>query len=312
MLCSGLVERPGADRVTMPSMNPLHDEFGVRITGIDLSRPLSDPVLEHVREAIDRHSFLVFPDQQLDDERHLALTRQLGEPEANHARLGRDGVVDYFGTIGNVQSDNTVVGNDHPQTRFLRGNDMWHSDSSFRAVPSMVSIMYACEVPAEGGHTEFASTRSAYRRLPAAMRKIIDPLIVVHDYVFSRSKVAAVTPRHAASLPPVSHRLVRSNPRTGERNFFVGSHARNILGWNDAESRELLDDLLDRATGPGHRITHRWKPGDLVIWDNRCLLHRGTGYDADRYRRRMRQTRVAGTEPALQESNPTCRSNRHD
>ena len=283
------------------TIDPLHDEFGATITGIDLGTVLSDEQVGRVRSAIDTYSYLVFPDQVLDDDKHLAFTRQLGEPEANHVSLGRDGVINYFGTIGNVQSDGTVQGNDHQHTKFLTGNNMWHTDSSFRKVPSLVSIMYAYEVPDEGGHTQYVSSRAAYRRLSEETRETIEPLEVIHDYVFSRSKVAEVDPAHAASLPPINQRLVRRNPGNGEKNYYVGSHARTIAGWDDGESRVLLDDLLDRATGDEHVHTQVWEPGQLVIWDNRCMLHRGTGYDADKYRRYMRQTRVAGMGPTLEE-----------
>jgi alpha-ketoglutarate-dependent 2,4-dichlorophenoxyacetate dioxygenase len=163
--------------------------------------------------------------------------------------------------------------------------------------------MCAYEVPDEGGRTEFVSERAAYARLPDAVKQKIEPLHAVHDYVFSRSKVGpdAVTPSHAASLPPVEQKLVRTNPRTGEKNFFVGSHAKEIAGWEFEESRVLIEDLEARATEAEHIYSHAWQPGDLVVWDNRCLLHRGSGYDADRYRRRMRQTRVAGTCSTLEE-----------
>jgi alpha-ketoglutarate-dependent 2,4-dichlorophenoxyacetate dioxygenase len=138
--------------------------------------------------------------------------------------------------------------------------------------------------------------RAAHARLPDALRATIEPLFVIHDYVFSRSRVAPVDPNHAASLPPVMHRLVRRNPGNGLGNYYVGSHARSIPGWSGIDGRRLLDDLLARATGPLDIHAHRWRAGDTVIWDNRCLLHRGTGYDADRWRRRMRQTRVVGGE----------------
>jgi alpha-ketoglutarate-dependent 2,4-dichlorophenoxyacetate dioxygenase len=282
-------------------IDPLHDEFGATITGIELGRPLSADQIAELYAAIDDYSFLVFPDQDLDDERHLAFTRQLGEPEANHVALGRDGVVKHFGTVGNVQEDGTVQGSDHKQTKFLTGNNMWHTDSSFRAVPSLVSIMYVYEVPDEGGQTQFVSSRAAYGRLAGETKEVIDPLEVVHDYVFSRSKVAEVEPSHAASLPPINQKLVRRNPGNGAKNYYIGSHARNIAGWEEKQSRAMLDDLLDQATGPEHIHGQDWKPGQLVIWDNRCMLHRGTGYDADKYRRYMRQTRVAGVGLTLEE-----------
>ena len=284
-------------------IEPLHDDFGARVTGVDLRAPLAYAVVEEIRAAIDEHAFLCFPEQPFDDDRQVAFTRLLGEPEINHVKFGQEGVIAYLGTIGNVQPDGSKLGNSHKKTIFATGNNTWHTDSSFRPVPAFVSIMCAYEVPDEGGITEFVSTRAAYGRLTSAEKSTVDPLVAVHDYVYSRSKVSpdAVSPSLAASLPPVEQRLVRTNPRTKAKNYYVGSHARSIVGWKDNDSRALLDDLLERAVRREHVYGHRWRPGDLVIWDNRCLLHRGTGYDADKYRRLMRQSRVVGTGPTLSE-----------
>ena len=286
-----------------PNFEPLHSDFGARVTGLDLGDGLSASAVSEIERAIDDFSFLWFPEQSVSDDMQLAFTKLLGEPEPSHVKLGQEGVIEYFITIGNVQDDGSVFGNDHPKTRFSTGNNMWHSDSSFREVPTYVTIMCAYEVPGEGGMTQYVSQRAAYNRLTEKTQVDIDPLIAIHDYVFSRSKVSddAVTPSHANSLPPVRQKLVRKNPATGERNFYVGSHAREIEGWGFAESRDLLDDLLARTTEREHIYEHTWSPGDLVIWDNRCLLHRGSGYDADKYRRRMRQTRVQGAGSTLQE-----------
>ena len=282
----------------------IHPDFGARVTGADLTQALPEDVLEEVRIAIDEYSFVLFPDQSMDDDKQLAFTCALGEPEPNHVKLGQEGIIEHFGTIGNVQPDGTAIGNDHKRTIFQTGNNMWHSDSSFREVPSFVSIMCAYEVPEEGGRTEFVSERAAYNRLPKDEQAKIDPLISIHDYVYSRSKVSAdaVTPSHAQSLPPIEQKLVRTNPRTGAKNYYVGSHAKQIAGWSLEDSRPLLDGLLEQATRPEHIYAHAWQVGDVVIWDNRCLLHRGSGYDADKYRRRMRQTRVQGAGPTLAEN----------
>jgi alpha-ketoglutarate-dependent 2,4-dichlorophenoxyacetate dioxygenase len=279
----------------------IRNDFGAQISNVDLSISIKKEDIKAILKAIDDFSFLIFPDQSLSDDSHLEFTKLLGTPEPNHVAQGRDGIINYFGTIGNVQSDGTVQGNNHQHTKFLTGNNMWHTDSSFRKVPSFVSIMMAYEVPEEGGETQFVSARSAYARLPDDMKEKIDPLEVIHDYVFSRSKVAEVDPKHAASLPPITQKLVRRNPNTGAKNFYIGSHAKEILGWNYDDSRLLLDELLAETVADEYVYTHTWQPGDLVIWDNRCILHRGTGYDADKYRRFMRQTRVAGSGPTLEE-----------
>ena len=282
-------------------IEPLNAPFGARIAGLDLTADLSDEDVDAIRAAIDAYSFLCFPEQPMTDEAHLAFTRRLGQPEAEHVTLGKTGKVVYLGTVGNIADDGSRRDSTHPRTRYQTGNEMWHSDSSFRQVPSFVSITHAYEVPGEGGGTSFASMRVAYAGLPEDMQATIDPLHVIHDYVFSRTQVAPVDPAHAASLPPIAHKLVRANPHNGLKSYYVGSHARSIVGWSGLESRKLLDDLLERATAPGDTYTHQWRAGDTVIWDNRCLLHRGTGYDADRWRRRMRQTRVAGAGPTIEE-----------
>ena len=285
----------------MLTFEPIHPDSGARVTGIDLASELDDEAVAALREAIDTHSLLHFPEQEMTDEAQLALTRCLGEPEPNHVRFGKTGEIVYFGTIGNVIDTDSKRDESDPLTRNQKGNNLWHSDSSFRLVPSYVSILHAYEVPGEGGETQYASQRAAYARLEGSRQAEIDELQVLHDYVFSRTQVAPVDPNHAASLPPIPQRLVRTNPGNGAKNYYVGSHARSIVGWSGIDSRRLIDELNARATRPADVYSHRWSPGDTVIYDNRCMLHRGAGYDADRWRRYMRQTRVQGLGPTLDE-----------
>jgi len=287
--------------VSQIHFEPLHDLFGARVTGIDLSTELGDEDVSAIHNAMDEYSLLCFPEQAMTDDAQLALTRRLGEPEPNHVTFGATGKIDYFATIGNVIDAKNKKGNDDAHTRYQRGNNLWHSDSSFRLVPTRYSINHAYEAPGEGGITEFASQRIAYSRLPAATKETIGPLHVLHDYVFSRSQTAPVDPNHAASLPPIEHRLIRTNPANGRENYYVGSHARSIIGLSGIESRKLIDDLVAQATRSEDVYGHQWRAGDTLMWDNRCLLHRGLGYDADRWRRLMRQTRVSGVGPTLSE-----------
>jgi alpha-ketoglutarate-dependent 2,4-dichlorophenoxyacetate dioxygenase len=161
----------------------------------------------------------------------------------------------------------------------------------------------AYEVPDEAGETEFASARSAYARLDAPTRELIEGRIGIHDYIYSRTKVGedAVSQGQRTYMHPVRQRLVRQNPVTGERNVFVGSHLKAIEGMPEDQAQPLILRLIDEVTRLESRYRHRWCVGDLVMWDNRCLLHCGCGYDAEKYRRRMHQTRVRGEMPSIAE-----------
>lgn len=279
-------------------ITPLHPDFGATLAGVDIRPPLDDETLAEIRAAIDEYSFVVFPDQDFDDELQLALTQALGAPEPSHTAVGR---IEYFGTIGNVQQDGTAVGNDHQKTVFLTGNNLWHTDASFKPTPAMLSIMCAYETPDVGGETLFVSCRAAYDRLSPEEKAELDDRIAIHDYTFSRSKVAEVSPELSASLPPVRQRLVRTNPANGRKNLFIGSHVREVEDMTPGDGRALLDSLVEHATPEAAIYAHRWRPRQVAIWDNRCLLHRGAGYDADAYRRYMRQTRVSGVASSLAE-----------
>lgn len=287
--------------MTQLQIEPLHPRVGARVHGLDVTKALDEGALAALRAAIDDYSVLCLPQQPMTDEAQLAFTRLLGEPEENHVAFGKSGEVVYFGTIGNVVDATTARDNEDPNTRFQRANELWHSDSSFREVPSYVSILHAYEVPGEGGDTLFASMRSAYEDLPGDRQAELEPLQVWHDYVFSRSQIAPVDPNHAASLPPIVNKMVRTNPGNGRKNFFVGSHARSIVGWSGVDSRRLIDELNALAVVEDNVYRHRWSAGDTVIWDNRAVLHRGGGYDASRWRRHLRQTRVRGAGPTLAE-----------
>jgi alpha-ketoglutarate-dependent 2,4-dichlorophenoxyacetate dioxygenase len=165
----------------------------------------------------------------------------------------------------------------------------------------MASLLFAREVPPEGGETQFASTRIAYERLPDSTKRFLEDKVAIHSFVYSRGLVAdlLLPPDHAAQVPPVRQALVRANPVHGRKAFFAGSHACEIEGVPTADARRLLRELVESATTPDLVYTHRWEPGDLVMWDNRCVLHRGCPWDGSKYRRVMRRTTVAGDGPTV-------------
>ena len=284
------------------NIDPIHPEFGARISGVDLSQPLEDAAFTQIDDAINRYSILLFEDQHMNDAAHLEFTRRFGQLEEEHVSYYSRGEVTYIGRVGNIDDDGNKVS--ARRVKASTGNEMWHSDSSFREIPAMYSMLCAYEVPAEAGETEFASARAAYHRLDQDTRQQIEDLVGIHDYIYSRTKVGedAVTRNQRTYMHPVRQRLVRQNPVTGERNIFVGSHVKEIEGVPDAEARALIDRLIGEVTRPESVYRHRWQVGDFMIWDNRCVLHRGCGYDADKYRRRMHQTRVRGRCPSIAES----------
>ena len=286
---------------TTLSIEPLHAEFGARVTGVDLSQPLDDGLFAAIDRALNRHAMLLFEDQQMNDAAQLEFSRRFGALEEEHVSYYSRGEITYIGRVGNINPDGSRVNN--RQVRSSTGNEMWHTDSSFREIPAMYSILCAYEVPDEAGETEFASARAAWARLDAGTRALIHDRVGIHDYIYSRTKVSedAVNDGQRTYMHPVRQRLVRQNPVTGEKNYFVASHVKAIEDMPEAESRALIDRLMVEATRPESVYRHRWRPGDVMAWDNRCILHRGCGYDADRYRRRMHQTRVRCPNPSLAE-----------
>jgi len=284
------------------NIESIHTEFAARISGIDLSRPLDDASFAEIDAAINRYSILLFEGQRMNDQLHLDFTRRFGDLEEEHTTYYSHGKVTYIGRVGNIDDDGNRVS--ARQVKASTGNELWHSDSSFREIPAMYSILSAYEVPDEAGQTEFASGRAAYQRLDPQTRELIDDKIGIHDYIYSRTQVGedAVTQNQRTYMHPVRQRLVRQNPVTGERNIFVGSHVKEIEDMPDAEAKPLIASLIAETARPESVYRHRWQAGDFMIWDNRCILHRGCGYDADKYRRRMHQTRVRCPGPSLAES----------
>lgn len=286
------------------NITPLHQEFGAEISGIDLSQPLSEQAFAEVDQAINQYSILLFRNQNLDDASHVAFTQRFGTLEEGHVNYYSHGKITYVGLIGNVDAAGNKFDSTNHRVHSQTGNEMWHTDSSFREIPCMYSLLYAYEIPEQGGDTEFVSARAAYQRLDEATQATLEPLIGIHDYIYSRTKVSedAVSENQRTFMHPVRQRLVRRNPVTGEKNLFIGSHVRSIEGWSDEEARPLLDRLLAETTRAESIYRHHWQVGDLLMWDNRCVLHQGCGYDADRFRRRMHQTRVRGLGPSLAEA----------
>jgi alpha-ketoglutarate-dependent 2,4-dichlorophenoxyacetate dioxygenase len=278
---------------------PLHPLLGVEVTGVDVRR-VADDVFAGLVEAFNEHSVLLFRGQRVDDAEQVEFSRRFGPLEATiRTVVSHQGYLPEISNLANVDADDRLIPSGDRRLLFNAGNQMWHTDSSFKRVPALASLLSGREVPPEGGETEFASMRVAYERLPEATRRLLEGRVAIHSFEYSRGLVGdgLLAPEHAAQVPPVPQALVRANPVNGRKAFFVASHACEIVGMPTEAARTLLRDLLDRATVPDLVYTHRWQPGDIVMWDNRCVLHRGRPWDVGRYRRVMHRTTVAGDGP---------------
>ncbi len=269
---------------------------GVSITGADLSQPLSSDLKIRIFEGLRDHHVVVFPDQLLSRQAQYTFVANFGEiepPAARNTPTKRHAVAHL---ITNLDSD----GNPVDRSSSPVSNYRWHTDKSYHAVPPMLTALYAVELPPVGGDTEFANTAMGYAELPEETKRRIAGLRVVFYWGASRRKSGASFPSDAerGALTPVEHPLVRTHPETGTKALYLGNHASHILGMPEPEGEKFLDELLEHTTQPRFVYAHRWRRGDLVIWDNRCLLHRAVAnYDMGQYRRILYRSVVRGTIP---------------
>jgi alpha-ketoglutarate-dependent 2,4-dichlorophenoxyacetate dioxygenase len=268
------------------------------IAGADITRALDERTWADIRAAFEEHSVLVFRGQALDDETQIAFSRRFGSLEVTRSMNPSAGTPFARQSNLDIKTGEVIPPGDRRMVYQL-ANMLWHSDSSFKTVPALCSLLSARIIPPEGGATEFAGMRGGYAALPEATKRRIETLVVVHDFAWSRDQVRPgfFTERERAEYPPVRHPLVRANPVNGRRALFMGAHASHIEGMPIAEGRALLKELLDHATQPAFVYRHEWREGDLVVWDNRSVLHRATPYDSVRYKRLMQRTTISG-DPA--------------
>jgi alpha-ketoglutarate-dependent 2,4-dichlorophenoxyacetate dioxygenase len=263
---------------------------------------MDDATWATVRAALDEHSVLVFRRHPLDDEQQIAFSRRFGALEVTRSMNPAAGTPFARQSNLDIKTGDVIPAEDRRMVYQL-ANMLWHSDSSFKQVPSLCSLLSARIIPPAGGATEFASARAAYPSLPDALKRRVEDLVVIHDFAWSRDQVRPgfFTDQERAAYPPVRHPLVRTNPVNGRRSLFLGAHASHIEGLPIDEGRALLMTLLDHVTQPQFCYRHEWTEGDLVIWDNRCVLHRATPYDTTRYKRLMQRTTVSGdpADPAV-------------
>ena len=280
------------------SVKPLHPQIGAEIAGIDLRQPVPPEIFAEIQAALDKHAMLVFPAQSLSDEQQIAFSRLFGplEMSAEYAGSSKSRVRHReIEDVSNLDPEGRVMSADDQRLLFNRGNQLWHTDSSFKYVPARCSLLSAHEIPPAGGETEFADLRAAYEALPKATKHTLDGLVAEHSILRSRAQIGFTEFNEdiQSEFPPVPQLVVRTHPGSGRKSLYLASHASHIIGWSVEEGRGLIEELIAFATKPQFVYRHRWRVGDLVMWDNRCTLHRGCAYDETKYPRDMRRTTVS-------------------
>jgi alpha-ketoglutarate-dependent 2,4-dichlorophenoxyacetate dioxygenase len=275
----------------------VHPHIGAEVSGIDLGAPLPAGVFAQIRDAFHEHSVLVFRGQNISDEQQVAFSARFGELERTSFTIAADNP--YIYKLSNIDAHGDVLPSDSKKRTFLVVNMRWHTDSSFRVIPAMASALSAREVPAtEAGDTEFASMRIGWETLPEDKRAAIEGLSALHSYAYTLGHFGehGVKKSELDELPSAEHPLVRSDHPTGRKTLFVSGHIERLVGMAPEAGRALKVELIDWCTRPGYVYRHRWRRHDLVVWDNRCALHRATNIPV-RERRLMHRTTVAGVGP---------------
>ena len=276
---------------------PVTESFAAEVGDVDLSKPLSAEDVADIRASFDRYAVLVFPGQELSTGQHLDFARHFGLLEtsiATHRKDTKLRVVAEIADVSNLTETNEVWGENSRQRMFQLGNRLWHSDSTFKHTPAYASLLYARSIPPVGGHTEFCDMRAAYDALPEETKRRIDGLVCEHSIFTSRAKLGFTnfSAEERAVMPPVPQVLVRTIPQTGRKCLYLASHAGRIIGMDDAQGRALIDELTAHATQRQFVYTHRWRVNDLIIWDNRQTMHRGTPFDDLRWKRDVQRATV--------------------
>ena len=272
----------------------LHQHFAAEVSPVDL-RQVHDPeTLAEIRAGMDEHAVLVFRDQGFVDEEHLAFAQRLDGQL--HTKLGSSALVknrfgnEALGDISNLDENGDIMNTDNRRRAYGLGNRLWHTDASFQDPPGRYSMLHAKVIPPVGADTEYADMRAAYDALPDDMKARLDGLRVHHSIAYSRQTLGfEFSSDEEDRLKGAIHPLVRTIPRSKRRALYLASHASRIVDWPVPEGRLLLRDLIEHATQPPFVYRHRWSVGDLVIWDNRCTMHRATPFEDSKYRRELRR-----------------------
>jgi len=287
--------------VTIRQVGPC---FAGEVAGIDMRKALTRDEVAAIHAGMDRWAVLVFREQHIDDGQQLAFTRSLGEIEhavgASLRAPAEYRLPTTFADVSNLDRNSEPFARDDRRRLFAIGNRLWHSDSSFKAVPAKYSLLRAVKIPSKGGDTEFADMRAAWDALDEETKALAAPLVCEHSQIYSRQLIGFfdLTDEERERFRPVRQCMVRTHPVTGRRSLYLSSHAGGIVGWPVPEARSFLRDLTEHATQREFVYTHKWRVGDLMMWDNRQTMHRARAFPVEEPRD-MRRTTLAGDGPTV-------------
>lgn len=287
---------------------PLGPGFAAELRGVVLSDVAADDAAyKAVRAAFEEHSVLVFRGQEVTDDIQLAFSRRFGPLEIT--KVGAIGTGTHLVILTTIGPDGKVAPPDSRLALRNKANQLWHTDSTFKRIPALASALSARIIPANGGETEFVSTRIAFERLAPALQRRLENSFAWHDYAHSRGQVAPglASPEERAALPPACWRMVWVNPVNGRKALYIASHAYAIEGMERSAAQKLLAELTAGATAPGLNYMHRWKSGDVVMWDNRATMHRGRPWPAHEARLMVRSTIEAAAADGVESMRPPGR-----
>ena len=283
------------------TIRKLEEHIGAEVQGVDISSPIDAETFDKLRGALCEYAVLVFHDQDITDEQHVAFSEGFGPLEMTMANdpIGDGGPI---GVISNLDENGEIIPPEDPRTLYTVANTLWHSDGSFKRVPLRGSLLSAKVVPPEGGETEFASLTAAYAALPEQKKVEIERLIVEHSIAHSRAQIAPNLMDEAfqKDTPPANQRLVRTIPETGKKALLVGSYTTRVHGLPIEKGKTLLKELLEWSTQSQFVYRHTWRVNDLVVYDNRCCLHRGRSWNRGKYKRVLHRTTLAGDDPTVE------------
>ena len=283
------------------TVEALHPCLGASIRGVDLRAPMDPETFQEVHDAWMEHLVVVFPDQRISDEEHVAFTRYFGEPEIFHQTIIRSRAVKEIFRVSNVDDDDNLMPPSHPTVQQVSLAQLWHTDSSYRQEPCIGSLLHGVEVSRTGGMTQFINMYMVYDELPDSLRRQVEGRRARHDFgnLHRLRDLKPLTEAEKAAMPPAWQPLVRRHPVTGRKSLYISPIYNDAVeGLDDISARQLIDDLIGFAAQPKFMYRHRWSPHDVLMWDNRCTVHAVTPHDPTE-RRVMHRTTIMGDQPVL-------------